>query len=892
MSDANDSVPSPVDRAHEEISAHLRDVLENSRTTLYEQDAQLRVTKIFNEQADFDIVGKTDHDFLPAEEAERIVALKRRVLEEGITVRDEIVATLPGIGRRVWDCVFRPILGDDGKPTGIAGISTDITERREAIDRLRIREAEYRELMDNADDCIAILDERETLYRNPSFERLIGYTTDETAGRSPFDLVSDEDHGRATDVLSRVMKGERVPPLELDFVSRDGTRFTMEANGTRIVYGGRHAALAILRDVTERRQAEAELRASKELSERLIETAGAIILTLDRQANVTLFNAFAEQLTGYGKDEVVGRNWFELFIPERDRGQIPQVFEQVLRRTPESSQHENHIVTKCGDELLVSWKNTVLHDEHGEPEGVLSIGIDITESKRTEQALIESESRFRQMADSIREVFYLIDLRSHSCIYVSPAFENIWGRRIADVYADLNTVADGVHPEDRERFEATSAAAIAGHNKAWTYRVIHTDGTVRWVSDRCYPVRDEQGTVTRMVGMCEDITERKRIEEELERANKLEAVGLLAGGIAHDFNNILAIAMGNISLAMLDLDPDSEIHQRLQLAEEATVRAQALTQQLLTFARGGAPVKQATIIRDIIVDSTEFALRGQNVKAEFSIADDLRDAEIDVGQVWQVVHNLVINANQAMPEGGVVRVDGANVTVREGDSLPLKPGDYVCITISDDGMGVAEDHLQRIFDPFFTTKPHGTGLGLAIAYSIITQHEGHITAESELGGGARFHIYLPALKERVVPPEPVRDEPISGAGRVLIMDDEEMVREVTGRMLERMGYEVDYASDGAEAIRKYRDARYSPVAFDAVIIDLTVPGGMGGKRCMQILRGMDPDIRAIVSSGYSNDPVLAEFRRHGFRGCISKPYKTADLARVLREALAGRRPAS
>ncbi len=389
-----------------------------------------------------------------------------------------------------------------------------------------------------------------------------------------------------------------------------------------------------------------------------------------------------------------------------------------------------------------------------------------------------------------------------------------------------------------------------------------------------------------------EIEERKRVErarqqleEDLLRSRKLESLGVLAGGIAHDFNNLLMAILGNITLSLAVTKPKDEIHQRLVEAEKASLRAQDLTQQLLTFSRGGAPVREAASIGDLISDTAGFALRGSNVRLDFERNPELWPAEVDPGQISQVINNLIINANQAMPGGGTVTILTGNTTVAAGDPLPLPPGDYVTISVSDLGVGIVPEHLERIFDPYFTTKQKGSGLGLATVYSIVKRHDGHIEVSSKPGEGATFKMWLPATRHAVLSDTAPREGLTAGTGRVLVMDDEPFVRDVIGAMLERLGYEPDFAEHGEGAIALYRKAMSLGLPFGAVIMDLTIPGGMGGVEAAQRLREIDPDVRIIVSSGYSNDPVMASYRDYGFLGVARKPFKVGELSRVLGEVL-------
>jgi CheY-like chemotaxis protein len=343
--------------------------------------------------------------------------------------------------------------------------------------------------------------------------------------------------------------------------------------------------------------------------------------------------------------------------------------------------------------------------------------------------------------------------------------------------------------------------------------------------------------------------------------------------------------MGNISLAMLDIQPSAVPYRQLEAAERASLRAQDLTRQLLTFSKGGAPVKRTTVVSELIKESAGFALRGSRVRHEFSFAEDLWMIDVDEGQISQVIHNLVINADHAMPAGGIVAIRCENVTLDESTGLPVRPGDYVKVSVRDNGVGIPRDHLTKIFDPYFTTKQKGSGLGLATSYSIIKKHGGHILAESEQGVGTVFSLYLPAARDAKMPEKADETKLLTGTGKILLMDDEEDVRHTTGDVLKRLGYNVDFAEDGARAIELYTQAIAAGQPFDAVIMDLTVPGGMGGKEALAKLLHIDPKAKAIVSSGYSNDPIMADYLTYGFCGVVTKPYRIKDLGETLHGVL-------
>jgi len=497
--------------------------------------------------------------------------------------------------------------------------------------------------------------------------------------------------------------------------------------------------------------------------------------------------------------------------------------------------------------------------------------------KRSEESLKRSEEKYRTLFEAESDAIFIVDEETADILDANEAALQLYGYSHEEITA-LRAMDLSAEPEKTTitiRVPGKSFVPVRYHRKK--------DRTV-FVVEIASNDFELNGRRTN-VSLVRDITERKRLEEELLKAQKLESLGVFAGGIAHDFNNILTTILGNVSMAKMGVSPEDEMFDLLNEAEMASTRAQRLTKQLLTFAKGGAPVKEIASIKAILKESSSFVLRGSKSSCEFSIAEDLWSAEVDIGQISQVINNIVINANQAMPEGGIIRVAAENLIIDDGQSLPLKPGRYIRISIKDQGVGIAEKHLVKIFDPYFTTKYAGSGLGLATSYSIIKKHDGHITVESRLGVGTTFYIYLLASDKAI--PEKEKFKVIKGQGKILVMDDVAALRKIAGRILEKLGYEPEFAKNGAEAIRMYKEAKEAEKPYDAVILDLTIPGGMGGKDAVNKLLEIDPEVKAIVSSGYSEDPVLAKFQEYGFKGMMPKPFTSQSLSKVLHEVLQG-----
>jgi PAS domain S-box-containing protein len=504
--------------------------------------------------------------------------------------------------------------------------------------------------------------------------------------------------------------------------------------------------------------------------------------------------------------------------------------------------------------------------------------------ERAEQrrALKEAETRYRSLFEGVPVGLYQ-STPEGQFIEVNPAMVKMLGYPDWSALLDISTAELYVHSEDRQRWkELISSTGIILNFEAQFYRF---DGTIIWARDTAHMVRGSSGQLLYYEGSMEDITEHKRLEEELLQAAKLESLAVLAGGIAHDFNNILTAILGNISVAKQYVQNETVLAAILEDAEKASTRARSLTQQLLTFSKEGTPTKRTTSIAEIIRDSASFALRGAKTRCEFVLAPDLSAVEADEGQISRVIHNLILNADQAMTGGGLVRIHAENVNIADSAELTIKPGKYVRISIQDHGIGIPEEHLDQIFDPFFTTKPSGSGLGLATTFSIIRKHDGVITVESERGVGTIFHIYLPASDKEAPARSPAEAHRLTGTGRVLVMDDDGIVREITARMLDHLGYSFALAKDGTEALALFQEGTDSGNPFDIVILDLTIPGGEGALETLAKLRELEPDLKAVISSGYSNDPAMSHFQNHGFCGRLTKPYRLEGLGEVLHRAL-------
>lgn len=503
------------------------------------------------------------------------------------------------------------------------------------------------------------------------------------------------------------------------------------------------------------------------------------------------------------------------------------------------------------------------------------------EKQETEEALRKSEEKFRTLTESTSAMIMIY--QNCKCIYANPTAEKITGYTAEELSS--MKFWDFLHPDYKDIAIEGGKAIERGESPPSEYvsKIVTKDLEEKWIDVR-FKLFEYKGKSTALISAIE-ITERKRMEQELRRLDKLESVGTLAGGIAHDFNNLLTSIFGNIQLAKME-STEENVTERLTKAEKACGQTKNLTQRLLTFSKGGTPVIKAASISEFLKETAEFTLIGSNVRYESAIPDDLWLVEIDTGQINQVIQNLIVNADQAMPSGGMIKVRAENTVIGAENALPLEDGKYVKIEVEDEGIGIPEKIRPNIFDPYFSTKgkgaDRGSGLGLAICHSVVTQHDGHITVESETGVGTTFYIYLPASEEQIPEGKKEASEELpSGEGKILVMDDEEGVRDVASAIINSLGYTSETAEGGSEAIELYKEAKEAGEPFDAVILDLTVPGGMGGEEAIQKLREIDANVTAIVSSGYANDPIMSDYEQYGFSGVFAKPYKIKKLSEVL-----------
>jgi len=610
----------------------------------------------------------------------------------------------------------------------------------------------------------------------------------------------------------------------------------------------------------------------------VVNTIREPLLILNQDLNVITANRSFYEFFKVKPEDTIGMLVYNLGNKQWDIPKLRELLEKII---PQHSSFDNyeveHDLNAIGRLTLLLNARRIIQAT-GKKEIILLAIEDITERKQLENLLEDSEERFRRLFETANDGILLLEKSELKISFANPAIGEMLG------YSNEELIGKGLK-------QIGFADNIGNYTEVM--QALDNNGIIHY---RESSIRKKSGqevdTDIYMVDKAtlvqcniRDITERKKMTEDLSTVKKLEAIGILAGGIAHDFNNILAAIVGNISLAKRKVKPEDKVSHLLNETIKATIRAQTLTTQLLTFSKGGMPVKGITSIKDLLKSSCSFMLHGSKSDCEFSIADDLWGANVDIGQIGQVINNLIINANQAMTDGGVIQVAAENLILDQKNSLSLKAGTYIRITIKDQGEGISKDLLLKIFDPYYTTKQRGSGLGLATAYSIVRKHDGLISVESQLGIGTTFYVYLPA--DDMIFSGKEEAKIINGHGRILLMDDEESIRLLAGRMLEDLGYESMFAKDGLEAIQMVREAKEAEKPYDAVILDLTIPGKMGGKEAIKKLLEIEPELKAIVFSGYSNDPVLANFEEYGFKGMMRKPFEIHTFGRVLQAVLTG-----
>jgi len=807
--------------------------------------------------------------------------------------------------------------------------------------KLQEREQWLAKILKTISDAVIVIDNKGNVsFMNMVAEALTGWKQKDATGKPLAEVfkIVETDKNTSPDKLVRHVFQEGSIDIYSRLLTKDGREISIDDSAVplRDESGNVSGAILVFRDISARQQAQTklldrfgQLQALYQMTEAIGRAIGIAeiyeealkslerVLKVDR-ASILLFDPdgvirfkawhglsdeYRRTVAGHSPWSPERRNPQPIFIANVEQDNTRGHFRDAILR---EGIRALGFLPLMGQGLLLGEFMIYYNAPHEftEEENRLAQTIagnvaSAIERARAIAAVQASEERFRQMAENIREVFYMSDPKAPAVLYVSPAYEEISGRSCASLYEQPRSFIDAVLPEDRERVAAAYARQVQGEPTHEEYRITRPNGEVRWIWDHSFPIANEAGEFYRVAGIAEDITERKRTEEalrksedQLRKAQRLEAIGRLAGGVAHDFNNMLTAIIGTAELAMLELHRDHPVRRDLKEIKQTADRAANLTRQLLAFARQQIIAPGILNLNDLIMnlDKMLHRLIGEDIELAVIPSPDIGLVKVDAGQIEQVIVNLAVNARDAMPGGGALVIKTADFTVDQefaAQHPELTPGEYVTLTVQDSGAGMTEEVKARLFEPFFTTKEvgKGTGLGLATCYGILKQNGGHIEVESEMGKGSTFRLYLPRMTETAsAQPQPVPLGAIPpGTETVLLVEDEPTVREVATRMLREQGYHVLVATNGEEAIQLARARVSEPIHL--LVTDVVMPR-LSGKAVADQLKILRPDIKVLFISGYSDDTLM----RHGASEAASlnflqKPFSPSLLAYRIREVL-------
>jgi len=863
---------------------------------------------------------------------DEMMGINSRLLtsEENIEKTYQIVNTVFSTGKPVKDLSWEIIRKDGSKryietsiylkkdkedqPSGFRGITRDITERKQAEEALRESEEKYRNLVELPNDGIIIIQNGKVQFSNTRLIEMFGYSIEEMMNTPFLDFVFPDERSRIADIHKRRLQGEDIPAIyEMAALHKNGKKIDIETNSGIITYHGKPATLSFIRDITEHKQAEKELKSERDRSQQYLDLAGVIFVSLDRDQKVTLINKKGCEVLGYSEDEIVGKNWFDHFLPETNISEVKEIYDNLISgNIGPVEYYENPVLTKDGSEKLIAWHNSMLRDESGRIITLLSSGEDITERKRAEESLKESENLYRLLAENVTDTIWTMDM-DLKFTYFSPSVTHMRGYSVEEAIAQ--PPEESMTPASFESAIKVIAEELELHNKGqrdsnrsrkMETELICKDGSTVWTEIEANFIYNLEGRPAVILGITRNITERKEAEKErkraeealheseekLARSKKMESLGLLAGGVAHDLNNILSGIVSYPELILMDLPEDSKFRKPIETIKESGHRAADIVQDLLTVARGAAITKEPLNLNDLVgeyLHSPEFNKLKQ-FHPTFTVKTNLDNELLNISgsdvHIRKVVMNLVSNASEAIDGRGNVTVSTMNRYIdrplRGYDEVNI--GEYAVLSVSDEGSGISPVDLERVFEPFYTKKvmgKSGTGLGLAVVWNVVQDHKGYIDVITD-ENGTTFELYFPITRDEISDKDlsiPIQDYKGNGE-KILVVDDVESQRDISCKMLETLGYKTEAVSSGEEAAEYLKEN-----TADLILLDMIMDPGINGRETYERIIEIHPNQKAIIVSGFAETDEVKEAQKLGAGKYIKKPYTIEKIGLAVKEEL-------
>ena len=777
----------------------------------------------------------------------------------------------------------------EGIITHYQGIVIDITKRKKAEERIINSEHKFKSIFENANDAIFLMDEDTFIDCNLKTEDIFGCKREEILHHTPYEFSpprqpdGSDSKEKALKKIRAVLNGN--PQLfEWKHQKLDGTLFDSEVSLNRIKVENKVMVQAIVRDITSRKQMEEELKSEKEKVRKYLDIAGVLIVAINTKGEIILINKTGCKVLGYKEKEIIGKNWFDNFIPERMREKLKSVSKKLLTGEIENVEYyENPILTKSGEERMIAWHNTVIKDKKGNIVGHLSSGEDITERKKAEEKLKISERRYQELFNSVIEGIGLVD--ENEVIQIcNPAFAKIFDEDSPDDMVG-KSLLDYTHNRQKDLVLSQTAKRKKGISTKYELEIITAKGKRKIINASISPRFDDKNNYIGAFGSIIDITEKKSLQESALRAQRLEEAGRVAGQVAHDFNNLLAPLMAYPEIIREELPENHPVLQYIEEIERSAEQITEINQQLLTLGRRGHYSLEPLNLNDIITNVIKHIhMVPETLTIETDLSDNLMNIKGGSSQIFRVILNLVHNARDAMMDVGHLTIKTENYYVDKlsGKFGRVPRGEYVRLTVSDTGSGIPDDIMPKILDPFFTTKTttkkRGSGLGLSIVHAVVEDHNGYIDVESKVGEGTKFYLYFPITRESLE--EKVPEQIVGGTENILVVDDDNVQREVASKLLKKLGYKVSTVESGEKAIDFIKK---NPQ--DILLLDMIMPDGIDGAETYKKVLKFNPSQKAIIISGYKETEKVEEALKLGAGAFIRKPLTLKTIAQALRKEL-------